>query len=249
MVVVSTRSLLLPHTVQQAIADALGVPDKGRQLVEAQQRQLEAAANSAKGRGSLRVACVQWPQPLMAAGAWVPELIQVRGRLWGCAAKHLGRSLACRQCDSIICRIVRCGLAVCRLGCHCSRSTCSCLPASPLPQMTGSRDVIGSQDHAELVSEQQLAEAQPDVLVFALCGLTLEQSTRAAQAAVRRLAAVWQRLPAAQAGRVAVVDGEHVFSRPGPLLVQSLECLVEMLHPEAQQAHQGKLWRWLPSAS
>ncbi len=115
--------------------------------------------------------------------------------------------------------------------------------------MTGSRDVIGSQDHAELVSEQQLAEAQPDVLVFALCGLTLEQSTRAAQAAVRRLAEVWQRLPAAQAGRVAVVDGEHVFSRPGPLLVQSLECLVEMLHPEAQQAHQGRLWRWLPSPS
>lgn len=228
------------------------MPDKGRQLVEAQQRQLEAAANSAKGRGSLRVACVQWPQPLMAAGAWVPELIQVIAQqvvwqvvlqhTWG-AAWRAGSATALSAASSGV------GSAACRLGCHSSPSTCSCLPASPLPQMTGSRDVIGRQDHAELVSEQQLAEAQPDVLVFALCGLTLEQSTRAAQAAVRRLAAVWQRLPAAQAGRVAVVDGEHVFSRPGPLLVQSLECLVEMLHPEAQQAHQGKLWRWLPSPS
>lgn len=113
--------------------------------------------------------------------------------------------------------------------------------------MTGSRDVVGSRDHAELVSEQQLAEAQPDVLVFALCGLSLERSMAAAAAAARRLAGVWGRLPAAQAGRVAVADGGHVFSRPGPLLVQSLECLVEMLHPEAQQAHYGKLWRWLPA--
>ena len=66
-----------PHFPAQAVADALGVPDKGRQLVEGQQRQLAAAADSARGRGSMRVACIQWPQPLMAAGAWVPELIQV----------------------------------------------------------------------------------------------------------------------------------------------------------------------------
>lgn len=43
----------------------------------AQQRQLESAAASARGRGSLRVACIQWPSPLMACGAWVPELIEV----------------------------------------------------------------------------------------------------------------------------------------------------------------------------
>lgn len=116
-----------------------------------------------------------------------------------------------------------------------------------LIKMAGSQDVCGSVDHAEVISEQQLAEARPDVVVFALCGLSLEQSTKAAQAAIRRLASAWSGLPAAQAGRVAVVDGEHVFSRPGPLLVQSMQALVELLCPEAQPfGHEGKLWRWLP---
>lgn len=63
----------------QAVADGLGVPDKGRQLVQRQQRQMADAAASARGRGSLRVACIQWPHPLMACGAWVPEMIQVGG--------------------------------------------------------------------------------------------------------------------------------------------------------------------------
>lgn len=116
-------------------------------------------------------------------------------------------------------------------------------------QMAGSQDVCGAVDHAEVVSAEALAAARPSVVVWALCGLDLDQSARAARAAMRRLGAAWQGLPAAQAGRVAVVDGEHVFSRPGPLLGQSLEVLVEILHPEAQPfGHQGKLWRWLPAA-
>ena len=60
------------------MAEGLGAADQGRELVERQQRQLAEAAASARGRGGLRVACIQWPQPLMACGAWVPELIQVR---------------------------------------------------------------------------------------------------------------------------------------------------------------------------
>lgn len=120
-----------------------------------------------------------------------------------------------------------------------------CLPPS---QLAGSQDVCGAVDHAEVLSEQQLAEAAPDVVVFALCGLSLQQSVKTAAAAVRRLGDAWGTLPAAKAGRVAVVDGEHVFSRPGPLLVQSMEALVEVLHPEAQPyGHEGKLWRWLPA--
>lgn len=63
----------------QAVADGLGESEKGRQLVAAQRQQLEAAAGSARGRGSQRVCCIQWPQPLYACGAWVPELVQVRG--------------------------------------------------------------------------------------------------------------------------------------------------------------------------
>ncbi len=43
--------------------------------------------------------------------------------------------------------------------------------------------------------------------------------------------------------------GARVFSRPGPLLVASLEALVEALHPEAQPyGHAGRLWSALEAA-
>ncbi|KAI3437865.1 hypothetical protein D9Q98_000311 [Chlorella vulgaris] len=176
----------------QAVADGLEVPERGRAVVEKHRQHLADVAASARGRGSLRVAAIQWPQPLMACGAWVPEMIK----------------------------------------------------------MAGSQDVCGAVDHAEVVSEQQLGTAAPDVVIFALCGLTLEQSLQAARATIRRLADTWPSLPAARAGRVAVVDGEHVFSRPGPLLSQSMEVLMELMHPEVQPyGHQGKLWRWLDGGS
>ena len=224
----------------QAVADGLGVPGKGRQLVQAQQQQLRDAANSARGRGSLRVACFQWPSPLMACGAWVPELVQASGD---------GVCVLSRRAPAAR-RLCRCSPAQARLQARLPAEAWSrprhCPPH--LPQLAGSQDVCGSRDHAEVVGEEQLAAAQPDVVIWALCGLGLDKSCAAAAAAMRRLAGAWARLPAAQRGRVAVVDGEHVFSRPGPLLVPRMEALVEILHPEAQRhGHEGKLWRWLPA--
>ena len=117
--------------------------------------------------------------------------------------------------------------------------------------LTGSRDVCGRVEEAVMLSEDDLARAEPDVVIFALCGLTLRQSRRAAAGIARRMGGAggpWGRLPAARRGRVAVVDGERVFSRPGPLLADSMEVLVEILQPEAQgYGHQGGLWELLPA--
>jgi iron complex transport system substrate-binding protein len=46
----------------------------------------------------------------------------------------------------------------------------------------------------------------------------------------------WQNLRAVRQGRVCVTDGSTYFSRPGPRLVDSLEMLAHMLHPEAVAA-------------
>lgn len=48
--------------------------------------------------------------------------------------------------------------------------------------------------------------------------------------------------------RVAVVDGAKVLSRPGPLLVPSMQVLAEILHhDDGLQAygHQGVLWQFV----
>ena len=42
----------------------------------------------------------------------------------------------------------------------------------------------------------------------------------------------WEELPAVRDGRVWVVDGTAYFSRPGPRLVDSLELLAHVIHPD-----------------
>jgi iron complex transport system substrate-binding protein len=39
-------------------------------------------------------------------------------------------------------------------------------------------------------------------------------------------------LRAVREARVFVADGNHYFNRPGPRIVESLEILAEILHPE-----------------
>lgn len=112
-------------------------------------------------------------------------------------------------------------------------------------QRAGSVDVFGSAESAvaPIVATEQLAAAAPQVVIWAPCGLDLRKSDGAAQAAAARLGGTWAALPAVRAGRVAVVNGEKVFSRPGPLLTESFEVLVEILHPEVQRCHEGALWQ------
>ena len=39
-------------------------------------------------------------------------------------------------------------------------------------------------------------------------------------------------MKAVREARVFVADGNHYFNRPGPRIVESLEILAEILHPE-----------------
>ena len=79
------------------------------------------------------------------------------------------------------------------------------------------------------VPAEAFAATRPDFLIVCPCGLTLEQ----AEAETHRLAEKtdwWGDLPAVQAGRVAVVDGNQMFNRPGPRLVDAFEWLVGWLN-------------------
>ena len=56
----------------------------------------------------------------------------------------------------------------------------------------------------------------------------------------------WEQLQAVQRQQVFVLDGNQYFNRPGPRLVESLEILAEILHPERFSfGWQGSGWtRW-----
>ena len=73
------------------IAAALEVVERGEELVRQLQNRLAAIQKQTEGIAHRAgVACIEWIEPLMAAGNWVPELVQIAGgtNLFGEAGKH-----------------------------------------------------------------------------------------------------------------------------------------------------------------
>jgi iron complex transport system substrate-binding protein len=75
------------------VAGALGIVEHGESVVIALQGRMCAISDIARRTGSRpRVACIEWQEPLMAVGNWMPELIQMSGgmNLLGEPGKHSG---------------------------------------------------------------------------------------------------------------------------------------------------------------
>ena len=169
------------------VAGALEVPTRGETLVRQLQARVEAIASSSLSLQAPTVACLEWIEPLMAAGNWVPELVEQAGgrNLFGEAGKHS-------------------------------------------PWMTW----------------EQLSAADPMIIVVMPCGFDLTRTIEES-ATLERLPN-WNDLQAVRSRRVFAVDGNQFFNRPGPRLVESLEILAEIFHPEVFQfGHKGNSWRRL----
>ena len=95
------------------------------------------------------------------------------------------------------------------------------------------------------MSWEELAAADPDVIVIMPCGYDLAVTHREAQALANHPA--WETLRAVRQQRVYITDGNQYFNRPGPRLVDSLEILAEIFHPDQfDYGHRGS--GWLPWA-
>ena len=120
-----------------------------------------------------RVAAIAWLEPLMLAGRWMPELIQLAG----------GRD-GLRQ------------------------------PGAP----------------ASAVDWRTLQAYDPETLLVMPCGYTLEQTVAQARALAQLPG--WEALTAVRQGRVYAVDGHAGWHRPGPRIVEALEVLSALIHPD-----------------
>lgn len=71
------------------VARALEIPERGEAVVRELQSRMRQLAPPA-GTPAPRVACIEWIEPLMAAGNWTPELIELAGgvNLFGEAGRH-----------------------------------------------------------------------------------------------------------------------------------------------------------------
>lgn len=167
------------------VADALGVPDRGTAVVAGLTARMAAIAEQARTRPDKpTVATVEWIDPLMAGGNWMPELVD----------------------------------------------------------MAGGRNVFGEAGmHSPWVTFADFVAADPDVIVILPCGFSISEARRDMPALTSR--DEWNGLTAVRTGRVFVADGHHFFNRPGPRIVESLEILAEMLHPESFDfGHKRQHW-------
>lgn len=120
------------------------------------------------------VLCIEWNEPLMVAGNWIPELVQIAG-------------------------------------------------GKPLLSQIGK--------HSPRIEWEDVVTYDPDIIIFMSCGFNLEQTRHDTQRTVTQKPE-WQNLRAVRNQRVYVTDGNAYFNRPGPRLVDSLEILAEIIHPE-----------------
>jgi iron complex transport system substrate-binding protein len=95
-----------------------------------------------------------------------------------------------------------------------------------LIEFAGGEDVLGfAGENSEQRTWEEIAAVQPDVVVVMPCGYDAEIAHREAEMHRDELAAVG-------AGEVVAVNASAYFSRPGPRIVEGLELLAHILHPE-----------------
>ena len=97
-------------------------------------------------------------------------------------------------------------------------------PLNPASETTGAGKSI-------TITSEQLVECNPDVLILAPCGLDLAQTTKEARLSLLQQT-WWGELQAVQNGTTYFVDGNQMFNRPGPRLVNALEWLYCILHQD-----------------
>lgn len=94
----------------------------------------------------------------------------------------------------------------------------------------GEEPFAGPGESSARITWEQVFEAAPEVLVLMPCGFDVERAAWEARSLPELPG--WSDLPAVRNGRVWVVDANSYFSRPAPRLVEGVEIMARILHPD-----------------
>lgn len=101
-----------------------------------------------------------------------------------------------------------------------------------LIEIAGGRAGLGAPgEPSRRVTWDDVLAFAPEALVLTPCGFDLDRTIAEALAVLPRRPG-WDGIPAVQQGRVFAVDANSYFSRPGPRIVDSLELLASLIHPD-----------------
>jgi iron complex transport system substrate-binding protein len=109
--------------------------------------------------------------------------------------------------------------------------------------MAGGLNLFGEAGkHSPWMTWDELAVADPDILVMAPCGFDLARTELEMHWMTDRPG--WNSLRAVRNGSIYLADGNQYFNRPGPRVVETLQALVEMLYPDRHPPSlRGRAWR------
>jgi iron complex transport system substrate-binding protein len=163
-----------PHTLGEVLGDvrtlaeAADARDAGVDLVQDAATRIDRVRLAVRAAEPVRVAALEWLDPVYTAGHWTPQLVEYAGGI----------------------------------------------------------DVLGMPgEHSERRSWEEVAAARPEVVVVMPCGYDAERAAEEAYDYADELDSLGAR-------RVVAVDAAAYFSRPGPRLVDGLELLGHVLHPD-----------------
>src|SRR5215213_5962537 len=163
-----------PHTLGEVLGDvrtlaaAADAEDAGVQLVQDAASRIDRVRLAVRAAEPVRVAALEWLDPVYVAGHWTPQMIEY----------------------------------------------------------AGGSDVLGMPgEHSERRSWDELAAARPEVVLVMPCGYDAERAAHEAYDYADELDELGAR-------RVVAVDAAAYFSRPGPRLIEGLELLGHVLHPD-----------------
>lgn len=155
------------------VGQATGTRERAEELVRGLWARVDAVRGAVAGRPHRRVACLEWTDPLMVAGHWVPDQVTT----------------------------------------------------------AGGDDVLGAAGVASRAIEfEELREADPELILCIPCGYRLEGAEEQARQLSSRPG--WEQLSAARSGEIYALDGSWYFNRPGPRVIDGIEILARILHPE-----------------
>jgi iron complex transport system substrate-binding protein len=163
-----------PHTLGEVLGDvrtlaqATDTKDAGVELVQDAASRIDRVRLAVRASEPVRVAALEWLDPVFVAGHWTPQLIEYAGGF----------------------------------------------------------DVLGLPgEHSEQRTWDDVRAAAPEVVVVMPCGYDADRALEEAETFADELESLGAR-------RVVAVDAAGYFSRPGPRLIDGLELLGHILHPD-----------------
>jgi iron complex transport system substrate-binding protein len=152
----------------RTLAEATGTRERGVELVAEAAARIDRVKLAVRGQQRVRVAALEWLDPLYVAGHWTPQMID----------------------------------------------------------LAGGEDLLGLPgEHSQVLDSAQVAASEPELVIVMPCGYDAQRAREEALAHAPRLASLGAR-------RIVAVNASAYFSRPGPRLIDGLELLGHILHPE-----------------